>query len=685
MSNNHKTGKQNNSIKILKYIANNYLLAIVRILLIFTVSCFLLQISTRLHFLFFPILLFLGLSYFFYILGTNSLDRYRASTITIITAIIMLVAFVNFMFRGVAIPIGVNLIMTGVGIFLYLLKCEKEKLQLPEITYSVKKEGDISLGIRVDNGKPLIIPYIDRFLHLLLLGPTGSGKSALFYLPMIKQDIEAKHMGVIVLEPKGDLVKEVYALAKINNIPDVMLFDPSSPHCPYFNPLYGDEDNVVSTVTTVFGSFSADSSTYFQGVTDELLRRSLKVVKRLYGNDATLKHLDILFNNIGGEGFAMIERLELKNQRINDQREISDNNSIIAWFRNDYFSGMGGGKGSKVYDNTSSIRTLVAKLLSNNKLNKILCPPKTSSMDKNSYIDFSRSLITGQTLLMTTSQGEFGDLSKTLGMFLMLNFQSAVFNRPGTPGTRKGFAMYIDEFQEFANAGFERMLTQGRSYRVAVLIATQNKDLVTYSTSAEGKRFQTTVLSNTGTQIILPRGNPEDATYFSKSFGTHKVKVRRETVSKDRHMSIFGWRSEKVSYGEDERDEPFFSPSNIIYQVDVDPTMPIQSSAIVSPTIIGRKCKPKMISMKFIDENLKARIDEIVLNELTFNSIQDEQIQERYEGTLMLSGLDEDYVIDMDKGNNFETIVPVKKEEQVHDFLNIPISDSIEDIIEDDD
>lgn len=54
----------------------------------------------------------------------------------------------------------------------------------------------------------------DRFLHMLILGPTGCGKTSQIILPMCYQDVHNLESGLTVLEPKGDLAREVAMMAK---------------------------------------------------------------------------------------------------------------------------------------------------------------------------------------------------------------------------------------------------------------------------------------------------------------------------------------------------------------------------------------------------------------------------------------------------------------------------------------
>jgi traG/traD len=77
----------------------------------------------------------------------------------------------------------------------------------------------------IASNKKAIIPLRDRFVHLLALGVTGSGKTSQSLLPMFNRDftsdnfefakINVVQMGQIVLEPKGDFAKATWAIGKI--------------------------------------------------------------------------------------------------------------------------------------------------------------------------------------------------------------------------------------------------------------------------------------------------------------------------------------------------------------------------------------------------------------------------------------------------------------------------------------
>lgn len=322
--------------------------------------------------------------------------------------------------------------------------------------------GDAVIGYTLDDNKPVILPLKDRYLHMLIIGPTGSGKTSQSVIPMINRDMTNPEIGITVIEPKGDLAEKIFAMARYYNR-EVLYFNPILPDCPYFNPLFGDETDVIENMATTFKMLNPDSSQFFLDMNENTTRKSLKILKRLYGDDATLLDFDTLLNNTGGQGKRMV--MEFSKMPVENPSMARENADIAQWFLNDYYSGLSGERGAtKTFEHCSGLRSQVAKLTSNVYLRRVLNPPKGKSKDG---INFDDALARGTVITIGTAQGTLRDLGRYLGYFIILQLQASVFRRPGNEHTRKGNMLYIDEFQVYTNPGFADMLTQGRSYRVA--------------------------------------------------------------------------------------------------------------------------------------------------------------------------------------------------------------------------
>lgn len=455
-----------------------------------------------------------------------------------------------------------------------------------------KKPGDAQIGVDKETGEPIILPLKDRYLHMLVLGPTGCGKTSQILTPMVYDDIQNKELGIIVLEPKGDFAEKVFALAKLNGR-DAVYFNPVLKNCPYFNPLIGDEDLVIENIVSTFSAFDTDSKAFFKDNNDKLLRNALKVLKRLYGDDATFNQLDILVNNVGGEGQKIVERFSKIGT--DDVRIKEENESIAHYFLDDYFTGINGGRnGTKTYENTSGIRNQISKLISNSNLNRVLNPPKRSTLSKENYVDFADILANGGVLCMCSAQGDLRDMGTLLGYFLILSLESAVFRRPGDENTRRGCIFYCDEFQKYANKGFSDMLTQGRSYRVASVLATQARSQIGMNEGAHaGNAFIQVVSTNARNIVLFPGLNADDAKYYSTQFGSDLVKELKVSQTKPKY-SLFAWREARESESFQEREKERIRATDITYKQF--------GEASVSLIVHNTLQKPRVAKLHFISQ-----------------------------------------------------------------------------------
>lgn len=481
-------------------------------------------------------------------------------------------------------------------------------------------EEDAILGFQVDmdnldaNGFgtptdiPVVLPAKDRFLHMLILGPTGCGKTSQTIIPFIWRDISitkeinGKPVGITVLEPKGDLAEKVYAMVNYknnaideaikNNCYDqskhgikrtVVYFNPILSGCPYFNPLEGDESDVIENMCTTFNMLNADAPQFFKDMTDGLVRRSVKLLKRLHGDEATLLDLNTLVWNVNDKGRKDYVMPLKRKSTMPDGSPIPpdiqiENDELIDWFLNDYYAGIGGAKGApKTYENTSGVRTQITKLVSNKYLKKALNPPKQGEDGYMEYlqfqqqcaaeghpykINFDEALREGYVVTMSTAQGALRDLGRFLGYFIILQLQASVFRRPGNENTRTHNMLYIDEFQVYSNPGFADMLTQGRSYRVASHLATQARAQIGMGSGRDGKSFIELVSTNARNKIIYPGVSFDDAKYYSDEFGEFtKVSIQKSY----RQKQWFSMMNDKqLSLQEKEEEKARFSPTDII-------------------------------------------------------------------------------------------------------------------------
>ena len=441
------------------------------------------------------------------------------------------------------------IVITAIALIISTGKAENTKLIIkPVIAFLIAQylntkpisQGDIQICIDKKTFQRVIIPLKDRFLHTLILGPTGSGKTSQIILPMLNQDLQNPEAGITVIEPKSDLAEKVYVMSQIYGR-KCLYFNPQYHNCPRFNPLYGDEDTVIENTVLCFRSILEESPDFFKDTVEIALRNALKTLKRVIGNKTTLIILERFLYDTGGIGQQFISALESLSNGTDNKEKQKENEDIIHYFRADYFN-----QKSDTFKNTSSLRTQLSRLNNNKYLRKALNPTNGEN-----DINFKEHIEDGGTIAISTCQGKIGlTLSRLLGFFIILNFQSAVFQRAGNENTRRPHFLYIDEFQEFSNPNFGILLTQGRSYRISCNLATQNRQLIAGNGSREGQAFLDLVMTNARNIILFPDLNPDDCEYFSRAFGEKRTFKKSTSRSKNENQFI-GYNSFSDSRTED--------------------------------------------------------------------------------------------------------------------------------------
>lgn len=545
--------------------------------------------------------------------------------------VISLLLLLNDAFLGVLTQVSENVALTGLWNLVYMfdiglliatvavLRQEPILEQLEQLRdgniatvlqgqgAETVEPGDAVLGYLVDeNGKktnkPVILPAKDRFLHMLILGPTGSGKTSQSIIPMINRDIQNPELGIIALEPKGDLAEKIFAMARHYDR-EVVYFNPVLPDCPYFNPLFGREIDVVENMATTFNMLNADAPQFFKDMTDGLIRKSVKLLKRVYGDDATLLDLNALIWNTKtrddspGDGLELVNKLKMV--KTSDPAIEKENLEIISWFINDYFAGISGKMGApKTFEHCSGARSQISKLVSNQYLRRVLNPPRGHGSD----LDFDNALATGKIVTMGTAAGDLRELGRFLGYFIILQLQASVFRRPGNEFTRRHCMLYIDEFQVYSNPGFADMLTMGRSYRVASHLATQARAQIGMGSGKDGKGFIELVSTNARNKIIYPGVSATDAKYYADEFGEVLKRKEDRSYAKKRFFSTFD--DERVTIKVDEKMGARFSPSDIIYKPFGQITYCIIKKNSIQP--------PGVSQIEYIPYELNEKLDQMV-------------------------------------------------------------------------
>lgn len=345
--------------------------------------------------------------------------------------------------------------------------------------------GDVTYLGRVNHrndNRRFGIRQEDRFLHLYVIGKTGTGKSTLLGT-MAMQDSSAGR-GFALIDPHGDLVERLHADICRSNARDVIYLNATDPFQPYgYNPLhavrYEHIPLAASGLLEVFKKMWSDA----WGVRMEhILRNALYAL--LEQKHATLSDIPRLF----------LDR-SFRRQIVSSLQ-----NAPVKLFWEKEFE-----RYSFSYraDGVASIQNKIGAFLADPLMRRILTEPKVP-------ISLRRIMDDGKVLLVNLGKGRIGeDSSALLGGLLVTTIGLAAFSRAdAAPALRRDFMVFIDEFQSFTTLAVANMLSELRKYRVGLTMAHQ------YLHQLEPE-IRHAVLGNAGTLLSF-RVGAEDAPHISR-------------------------------------------------------------------------------------------------------------------------------------------------------------------------
>lgn len=326
-------------------------------------------------------------------------------------------------------------------------------------------------------GRPLAITPASLMMHTWILGPSGVGKSTVLH--NMATQIMNQGMGLVLIEPKGDLAHDVLMSVPHSRINDVIWFDPSDTQHPIgLNVLAGhDVDLITSHIEGMFHNIFHDSW-------GDRLARILRLgVKTAAINGLTLFDVRHLLMN---PEFRSKEIIKLRKYR-------EHHDLILEWRWLDSITDIAVDSVINKLDNFLGSRTLRNILGQHDGLNmsdvvdkrKILLVPLPSA------------------LIGQTNTSALGSLMREL-------LWDEIRRRP--MDKRQPIILMMDEFQNYADLNTSKSdpFAEARSYGLGLVIANQHSGQLSNAVFSS-------VANNTGSKIVFGL-EPEDGHKLKNHF-----------------------------------------------------------------------------------------------------------------------------------------------------------------------
>ena len=298
--------------------------------------------------------------------------------------------------------------------------------------------------------RAIALSPVDGLRHLHVLGPTGTGKSTLL-LNLIVQDMN-QGRGVVVIEPKGDLVHEVLKRIPDRRLSDVVLLDPTDEDRPVgLNPLRTSPGRSPELAADqLLGVFHRLYLSSWGPRTQDILHASLLTLARLPG--MTLAALPML---LGDAGFR--------------RRVVGKVSDPLAL--GPFWAG---------FEGWSEAERTVAVAPVMNKLRPFLLRSNLRRMigQVDPHFDIRQVFTERKILLVNLSKGRLGsETAALLGSLVVAQLWQATLERSAIPAERRHpVFIYVDEFQDYLNLPTDLgdALAEARSYGVGLTLAHQH-------------------------------------------------------------------------------------------------------------------------------------------------------------------------------------------------------------------
>jgi hypothetical protein len=337
-----------------------------------------------------------------------------------------------------------------------LVKSRSQELPAPLSIKHSQAEFDVVVGVNRHGGErsPIGMTLEQRQKHTYVIGKTGTGKTTLLTSAIYQDMVSGK--GVGVLDPHGDMFRELLEIVPEHRKKDVIVFNPADRAYPiglnvlapgiHFDNEEDAHDRITSSILSVFAKLSDEA---FWGPRMEHVLRS-----------TTLTAL-----KLPNPSLYTIQRL-LTEKRYQKYAGGMLTDPVLKQFWQRELAMYG----------DKQLASLAAPLT--NRLGHFI----TSTMSRHillqekSTISISNIMDEGKILLVNLSKGDIGeDQSYFFGTLLTSLIWMAAYERTKQPEKqRRDFFLYIDEFQNFATPQFTDITSEGRKFHISLTASHQN-------------------------------------------------------------------------------------------------------------------------------------------------------------------------------------------------------------------
>ena len=297
--------------------------------------------------------------------------------------------------------------------------------------------------------KEIRVKTEDRFRHFYVIWQTGTWKSSIIQV-MARQDLRNWNW-LAVMDPHGDLAKDLLPFIPRERADDVIYFDPADESRPMWL-------NILEATTP-------DEK-------EKVAQDAMNIMIKLFGSEIFGPRIQDYFRNgcltlmDYPQWWAITDiiRIFTDNDFQKDRIRTLKNPIVRNWWEKTY-AAMGD---REKWEIIPYFAAKFGQFITNSMMRNILWQLKSS-------FDVSDVMQKGNILMINLSKWLIWDLNSELLWLIIVNkIQMAAMRRQQmAKEDRKDFFLYIDEFQNYITPSIESILSEARKYRLWLILAHQ--------------------------------------------------------------------------------------------------------------------------------------------------------------------------------------------------------------------
>lgn len=393
--------------------------------------------------------------------------------------------------------------------------------------------------------------------HMIVLGPTGSGKTTKYFIPGILEDAH-NNCSAIVVEAKASAQEDMFKLIAPTWAAagkKVVLYDPWGGGGVSFNPLLGlkasfddpvTRDTIEEIVDAIYRTYEAEKGSpsgdaAYYGDQEKGLLKGLLTIS-LFKPEGQ-RNLAAIYEVVNGTLENVIgyinSTINIKNSGQNIASEIRKN---LLWFTD-----MDNGRPEL---KASTLRGLAGKLA-------VFSHPRVRDHVINDELDLD-IIFKEPTLFCIKSPLKVPGASTISSIIVRLLMTRVPDKLSYGGGENFKVYFYLDELQSLCIPKFDQFTKTARSSGTGIIAAVQDRtDLAEIIRAKLGINSVDGLLANFRTQILLPGLQHETTKHFSDSFGKREFRARRTIRSTQSPIDF--------SYTNTREEKLLLTPDNIRY------------------------------------------------------------------------------------------------------------------------